>query len=114
MTEKKPLTASLSALSPARKRLVRMMLDLHFGKIADLHIRHGQPCFKPPPRVVRDVVFGKNNEAHPCLEKHDFALKRQVLELFEQLDDLGDGIIASLFVQNGLPVRMKIEKPFRA
>ena len=90
------------------------MLELNFGHIEDLHVKCGQPQFMPPPRVVQDIVFGRKNDIHPCREKPDFVLKKQVVELFEILEQVDEGIVRSLAVQNGRPVRMKHEKPLRA
>lgn len=106
--------STLKEITPARRRLVVLMLELNFGYIETLHVQNGEPCFKPPPRIIHDVVFGRENKAHACLEKDDFVLKRQVAELFERIERIQDGIIHSLTVQDGLPVRMKLEKPYRA
>ncbi|HOY62648.1 MAG TPA: hypothetical protein PK745_05655 [bacterium] len=106
--------STLKEMTPARRRLVTLMLELNFGYIEILHVKDGEPCFRPPPRVIHDVVFGRENDAHACSIKEDFVLKRQVAELLEQIERIQDGMIHSLTVQNGLPVRMKLEKPYRA
>lgn len=102
-----------SKLEPGRRQLVEMMLNMHFGQIEELRIKGGQPQFDPPPRIIRDIVFGKNNNPHPIFGLDDFVMKNQVVELFEYFDELGDGTIHSISVQNGLPVRMKLEKTYR-
>jgi len=104
----------LGELTPSRRRLVELMQDLNYGQIEDLHVLCGEPCFAPAPRVIQEIVFGKENGAHPLQGTPDFALKKQIVELFDRLQHAGDATIRSLVVQNGLPVRMKLEKPLRA
>jgi len=41
------------------------------------------------PRVVREIKFQAENGPRPEAVKPDFALKRQVVELFEYFDSLG-------------------------
>lgn len=103
-------------LSSNRKRLVEMMQELNFGRIDLLHIKRGEPCFMPPPLVFKDIDLSshKDNESNTCCLDTDFVLKKQIVVLFDYLEKEGDCIVHSLIVQNGLPVRMKIEKKFRA
>lgn len=98
-------------LSEPRRRLVRLMQRLLFGRIENLVIRRGQPVFDPPPTVTREHKFGGENGAHPKLRADDFLLKDQVVDLFRQLDALGDGVIAVLEVKHGLPFRMLVAEP---
>ncbi len=112
MTMKENLT--LKKITPAQRRLVELMLELNFGQIEILRIIDGEPCFDPPPRIVREFVFGKDNAGHSCIGKKDFVLKKQVTDLLEQIGKIKNGKIRSLSVQDGLPVRMKLEKTFRA
>ena len=112
MTMKEKLT--LKGITPAQRRLVKLMLDLNFGQIEILRVVDGEPCFDPPPRIVREFVFGKDDACHPCIGKKDFVLKKQVMDLLEQIGKVKNGKIRSLSVQDGLPVRMKLEKMFRA
>lgn len=92
------------------------MREINFGQIEHLHVRCGEPCFTPPPIVFKDFVFGrdKDNGLSACCPDTNFVLKKQVIELFECLKKEGDCIVHALVVQSGLPVRMKLEKTFRA
>ena len=98
-------------LSEARRRLVRLMQRLLFGRIENLLVRRGEPVFDPPPLTVREHKFGGENSPHPKLRVDDFVLKDQVVDLFRQLDALGDGAIAVLEVKHGLPFRMLVSEP---
>jgi hypothetical protein len=98
-------------LSEPRRRLVRLMQQLLFGRIEDLRIRRGEPLFDPPPTTIREHKFGGENGPHAKVRADDFLLKDQVVDLFRQLDALGDGLIAVLEVKHGLPFRMLVADP---
>jgi len=103
--------ATKASLSSARRRLLNLMQDLNFGRIERLVVLNGEPVFEPAPRVVREVKFGGENGPRPELGAGDFALKAQVVELFERLDRLGDATLECLEVKHGLPFRMHVEEP---
>ena len=101
---------SKAALPPARGRLVEMMQGLNFGRIEGLVVKNGEPVFDPPPRLVREVKFCAENGARPESAKQDFTLKAQVLELFAQMEAMGDGVIQCLEIHRGLPFRMTVRE----
>src|SRR5262245_6535331 len=75
-----------STLSVAQKRLIETMQSLNFGRIEGLKVRHGDPVFQPGPRVVQDIRIGRGeNGPRPELAREDFALKSQVVEMFDHL-----------------------------
>ena len=98
-------------LSEPRRRLVRLMQRLLFGRIENLVIRRGQPVFDPPPTTIREHKFGGDNGPHDKLRADDFLLKDQAVDLFRQFDALGDGVIAVLEIKHGLPFRMLVAEP---
>lgn len=100
--------SSKSSLSPARRRLVELMQDLNFGRVERLEVLDGQPVFDPPPRIVREIKFGAQNEPRPEGVLRDFVLKAQLVEFFACLDTLGDGVLERLEVQHGLPFRVVV------
>jgi hypothetical protein len=84
---------------------------MNFGRIEDLTIHRGEPTFDPPPRIVKDVKLGApDNGPRPELEATDFALKREHIELFENLGRLGDGTVRTIEVKSGLPFRLIVEE----
>ena len=95
-------------LSPARQQLVELMQEVNFGRIEALPVLEGEPVLEPPPRVLRDFLFGKSNAPHTARTRDDFALKEQVIELFDLFDRERSITVESLVVQNGLPVRMTV------
>jgi hypothetical protein len=87
------------------------MQKMNFGRIEGLAIRSGEPIFDPPPRVVKDVKLGAiDNGARPEFQSADFALKREHIELFENLKRVGFGTIESIEVKSGLPFRLIVEE----
>lgn len=106
--------AHTNGLSPARHRLVLLMSGIGFGHIDGLRVKAGEPVFDPPPEVMREVKFGSDATGPPPGRPEDFALKRQVVELLEHLDRLGDADIVRLEVRHGLPFRMMLGARARA
>jgi hypothetical protein len=105
-------SSTQSGLSEARRRLVRLMQRLLFGRVEGLVVRRGEPVFDPPPpTVIREHKFGGENGSHPKADSADFLLKDQVVDLFRQLDAIGDGRIAVLEIKHGLPFRMLVAEP---
>ena len=102
-----------AALTPARRRLVELMQEVNFGRIERLEVRDWEPVLDPPPRVVRQVVFGKANGPNPRRTHDGFALKRKVTELFEVFDRERSLLILELVIDNGLPVRMAVADGIR-
>ena len=65
-----------AALAPARRRLVELMQEVNYGRIEQLEVREREPVLEPPPRVVRQIVFGKDNAPHTARKQDGFALKK--------------------------------------
>ena len=103
-----------ASLSPGKRRLLELMQKINFGRIDGITIRAGEPVFDPPLRVVREIKFGSENGPRPELGIEDFVLKSQVVELFEQIEHLGDGKVGSIGIKHGLPFRMSVEETIQA
>lgn len=97
-------------LSAGRRRLVDMMQEVNFGRIHQLQVRDGEPAFTPMTRVERQIKFGGENQPRPEATLDDFELKRNVVELFESFERLGNGIIKQLEIKGGLPFGMTVEE----
>jgi len=94
--------------SPERRSLVALCQSLPFGRLENLRVAGGEPVLDPPPRVIREVKFGGDNDPRPEMTQGDFVLKSQIVDLFSELDKLGDGTILALEVKHGLPFRMMV------
>jgi hypothetical protein len=82
------------------------MQQINFGRIEDLHIVNGEPLLAPQPRILREIKFGRENGPRPEAAKADFELKAEVVEMFAHMKTLGNGVVARLEIQHGLPFRM--------
>jgi hypothetical protein len=106
----KTVIHSKHALSEQRRGLLEMMQRVNFGRIEGLVVRNGEPVFDPGPRIIREIKLGGENSPRPELDRVDFGLKPQVIELFQHLNELGNGAIECLDVKHGLPFRLVIEQ----
>lgn len=95
-----------AALSEMRRQLVELMQSINFGRIENLTIRDGDPVLEPLPRIVREVKFGGDNGPRPERDVRNFLLKTQVVELFQSLDQIDNGVLVVLEIKHGLPFRM--------
>lgn len=97
-----------ASLSEPRRRLVELMQSVNFGRIESLVVVTGDPILDPLPRMIREIKFGGENGPRSEREAGNFLLKTQVVELFQHLDQLGDGTIEVLEIKHGLPFRMMV------
>ena len=100
-----------SALPPAARHLVEIMQRLVYGRIAGLLVRDGLPVFDPKPRIIPKFLCSAAPSARsPDHRAADFNLKPEVTSLFQKFALIGNGVIESLVVQNGLPVWFEMEE----
>ena len=100
---------SKSSLSSNRRRLLKLMQCINFGRIENLQVRGGDPVLDPLPRVIRRKKNGGINQPHAQAGASDFALKREWVEFFRDLDAMGHGVILSIEVAHGLPIVYEFE-----
>ena len=96
-------SASRSMLSVPQQRLVLLMQAVNFGEIRSLHVKDGQPIFRPRPEIVRCLRLGADNSPRPETGMTDCALKKPVCDLLDELMRLGDGCVQRIGVKAGLP-----------
>jgi hypothetical protein len=97
-------------LSPARQELVVHVARLRYGCIENIIMHRGEPDLSRI-RVLRDVKLGRleGPPAQPC---DNTVPKMQYRHLWEVMDDVRDGYVVRLEVQDGLPFRVRVyEKP---
>lgn len=100
-----PQAPSKATLSEPRQRLVELLQRLNFGHIHNLCVVRREPVLDPLPVVIRELKFGGDNRPRPELQRGNFLLKLQLVDLFELFDRLGQGTIELLEFKNGLPFR---------
>ena len=103
-----------ASLSTQQKRLLELMQEVNFGRIKKLAVHKGEPVFNPSPHVIRDIKIGGENSPRRELEANDFVLKKEVIEFFAQINQLGNGTVEQIKIKHGLPFQMSIEEKVRA
>ena len=99
-----------SALPPHQRFLLEQMQGLNFGRIRNIQVMGGEPRFTPMTRIERQIRFGGDNQPRPEAALEEFALKDKVVELFDAIERLGDGLILKLEIKGGLPFDMTVEE----
>jgi len=82
------------------------MQDVYFGRIENLAVRAGQPVCKTRPRMIYEYKFGSGKKPRRKHAKEEYSLKKQVVELFHEFEELGNGTVDTLIIQEGLPFHM--------
>lgn len=93
-------------LPAACKHLLRIMQENPFSRIENLSVTNGKPQFEPTTKVIVEHKFGANDCQRREAELADFVLKKEHLDLLQQFDEIGSGVILTLEVKGGLPFRM--------
>ncbi len=100
----------LSHLTVGRRRLVRLMQMLKFGRIEKLVIKKGEPVFNPFPEVIGEWKFASvDNQQHKGRRLIDFTIKPEITELLCLLDNYPDGTIDLIQVRYGLPYLLELK-----
>ncbi len=86
------------------------MQALNYGRILNIQVQGGEPRFTPMTRIERQVRFGGDNRPRPESGLDDFELKDKVVELFDVIERMGDGLILKLGIKGGLPFDMTVEE----
>jgi len=95
--------------SPARQQFVLLLQRIGFGTIQDLSIRAGNPVLDPLPRVRTRRKNGGSTPSRPSAATSDFALKREWVDFFRDLDAIGNGTVVLVEVAHGLPIIHEFE-----
>ena len=97
-------------LSVARRQLVELMRRVQHGRIEGFDIKGGEPLLTPQPRLVYDLMIHERSP-HPAKKPtRDFALKEEVVRLFDLLTMVRNGRVERLEVRSGLPHRVHLEE----
>jgi hypothetical protein len=100
-----------SSLSATQKRLLETLQKTNYGRVEGLSVLDGEPVWNPAPRVVKDIKLGSaETGVRAEFESADFALKREHIELFEQLRRFGSGIVECIEIKGGLPFRLMLDQ----
>ena len=97
-----------SELSAPRRKLVRTMQDVNFGRITTIAVCEHEPHFDAARHCQKSSKQGGDNGARPEASLSDFILKRPVVDLLGFFDALRDMKITTLTVQDGLPIGFSV------
>ena len=103
-------TVMKTTLSKAKKRLIELMQDIHFGRISTIQVRNGEPELTAESFIVRDIKMGGQNKPRAERNLEDFSLRKEVIELFNHMSRIGNGTINEVEIQNGLPFLVRIRE----
>lgn len=95
-------------LSFGQRFRVELMHEHQFGRIENMPVRAGEPVFNGDVRLVRVARLGSGNDAANLTRSNEFDLKRQVRDLFQELERLQDGKVIRLEFRHGLPSLLEI------
>jgi hypothetical protein len=98
-------------LSPARRRFAQLMTRLQHGRIESLHVQNGEPQLEPAPRVILDLKVGNDRTTNIVGPDRVHAVKKHLVELFDEFTRLGTGVIDVIEVRSGLPIRLQYANP---
>jgi hypothetical protein len=94
--------------------LIALLGSVHFGRICNLGVVRGEPVFEPPPEVIRTLKIAGRNSPRPAAASPDFVLKDAHVELLDQLNRIGDGVVERIEVAHGLPLLLEVRDPSAA
>ena len=101
-------------LSPAQRRLLRLMQQINFGRLT-FPVCNGLPDVAALWRVRRTVKFAAREDGgRPERHLADFELRRQQAEMLEALGEIPDGTVVTVEVRHGLPLLAEIEQDYQA
>jgi hypothetical protein len=100
-----------SSLNPSQRQTVEIIEALGFGVIEHLAIRCGLPHFEPKPRIVQAIKLDFGPEPKPDSGQADVTLKKEFEVLFDQLNQLGEGVV-DIEVRHSAPFRLILERRY--
>jgi hypothetical protein len=87
--------------------MLKIIQALPFGRIEQLCIRNGEPCYDPAPRILEEIKFGPEPERQP--DSGGAELKKEFRALFNHLERLGDAVV-DIEIRHALPFRLTIDR----
>lgn len=99
------------SLNQEQRWTLEIIAKLGFGRIEQLSIRNGKPCFDPAPRIVEELRLASDSEQRPDLNNPDLTLKQEFQKLFGHLERLLDGVVV-IEVRHSVPFRLIAERRY--
>ena len=96
------------SLTPSQRRTVEIIERVGFGRIEQLCVRGGDPCYAQPPHVVEEVRLVSEPECRPDRSDGHLTLQKEFVSLFNELRRVQNGMVA-VEIRHSLPVRLSID-----
>ena len=97
-----------SQCSKPVQRLLKRMREVGWGEITDLQICKGVPVLESPRQITRDIALDRPYTSVPYSAEEK--LKPSVLNLLRQFEEVHNGTIPFIRIQDGLPIRLKVKE----
>src|SRR6266568_4299218 len=69
------------SMTAGQRRTLEIIEELWFGRIEELSIHDGQPCYERAPRIREEIKLASEPERRPVRGDVDLTLKREFEEL---------------------------------
>ena len=86
------------------------MQRINFGRIERMSVVNRQPVLSSIGKALSTIKLKSENGPRAELESSDFLLKQEIVQLCDQLDEIGDGEINLIEVKHGLPFLLEIDR----
>lgn len=96
-------------LSKSWREVIQAMQEINFGRIENLRFACGDPLLDQNVRVITEYKVGGVNGPREDAMSDVYTPKKQVLELIDAVERLGNGVILRLVVKHGLPFTFEVE-----
>jgi hypothetical protein len=97
------------SLDPVELKLVETIEELGFGRIEQISIRDGRPCFERGTQVVQEIKLGSEIETSVEHSSADLTLKREFERLFKHFNQVRD-CPADIEIRHGVPFKLSVKR----
>ena len=94
-------------LTIAQRWLIQIMAEYQFGRIENLRVVNGQPAPEQRMSIIRSARLGRIEGGLKVPAMDDSELKKEVWDLFDEIEQLREGYIVRLEFRHGLPFHLE-------
>jgi hypothetical protein len=103
-----------SNISPSDRKLLALINHIGFGHLENLELRDGVAVVVPSSCEVQSYKQEFGNAVKRVVADSPFTLKACQVDFLNQLHATNNGFIRKIVIQDGLPVRLEIERALNA
>lgn len=97
------------SLHASQFNLVEIIEELGFGRIEQISIRGGEPCFEHATQIVAEIKLGSEPETGADPRNPDLTLKSEFERLFQRLSLVRNGLV-DIEVRHSTPFRLIVRR----